>query len=150
MTENFVVHSNDMACRKGGRIGLDPVITTSTVFVQLDIIFSVGHKFYLYYKFYLHVYYKLHGLMIWLYPGEITYPSLNQFVILIVRKHKKWGRPIDGEFSFVYMYFLDSGVLLTPFVFNGMFLSLPPSLEWILCPWGLCVLWYRWVTKVRK
>ena len=49
---------------KGGRIGLDPVITTSTVFVQLDIIFSVGHKFYLYYKFYLHVYYKLHGLMI--------------------------------------------------------------------------------------
>ena len=23
---NFVVHSNEMACRKGGRLGMDPVI----------------------------------------------------------------------------------------------------------------------------
>ena len=50
MTCNFVVHSNEMACRKRGRLGLDPVINREdksniSQFSYTVIVFTITMKF---------------------------------------------------------------------------------------------------------
>ena len=45
MTYNFLVHSNEMKCRKRGRLGLDPVIVTYMGWEWQDFIITICFNF---------------------------------------------------------------------------------------------------------
>ena len=55
MTNNFVVHSNEMACRKTGHLGLDQVEYISLIQVIRDVISFMELIKEVYYMFDIHI-----------------------------------------------------------------------------------------------